>query len=113
MSRLHDLPLLESDLDELAGSVEGVLDRVNALPVEALMNNAVSLLENLNKVVADDATQAAPAKVLALLSAAEDLIAAPELRQTTQDASALVASLRALAETIEQNPEAFIRGKRK
>lgn len=92
------LPAVRSDLDELAGSVEGVLDRVNALPVEALMNNAVSLLENLNKVVADDATQAAPAKVLALLNAAEDLIAAPELRQTTQDASALVASLRALVE---------------
>ena len=92
------LPAIQSDLDELAGSVEGVLDRVNALPVEALMANAVSLLENLNKVVASDATQAVPAKTLALLSAAEDLIAAPELRQTTVDASALIASLRALAE---------------
>ncbi len=92
------LPAVASDLDELAGSVEGVLDRVNALPVEALMANAVALLENLNKVVANDATQAVPEKTLALLSTAEALIAAPELRQTTVDAGALVASLRALAE---------------
>ena len=92
------LPAVRSDLDELAGSVEGVLDRVNALPVEALLANAVSLLENLNKVVENDATQAVPAKTLALLTAAEELIAAPELRQTTIDASALIASLRALAE---------------
>lgn len=91
------LPAVRSDLDELAGSVEGVLDRVNALPVEALLENAVTLLENLNKVVANDATQAVPEKTLALLTAAEQLIAAPELRQTTIDASALVASLRALA----------------
>ncbi len=92
------LPAVRSDLDELAGSVEGVLDRVNALPVEALMNNAVSLLENLNKVVANDATQAVPAQTLALLAAAEELISAPELRQTTIDVSALVAALRAVAE---------------
>ena len=92
------LPAVASDLDELAGSVEGVLDRVNALPVEALLANAVALLENLNKVVANDATQAVPEKTLALLSAAEALIAAPELRQTTVDIGALVASLRALAE---------------
>lgn len=92
------LPAVASDLDELAGSVEGVLDRVNALPVEALMANAVSLLENLNTVVGDDATKAVPAKTLALLSAAEALIAGPELRQTTVDASAMVAALRSLAE---------------
>lgn len=92
------LPAVASDLDELAGSVEGVLDRVNALPVEALLANAVTLLENLNSVVADDATQAVPEKTLALLTAAEALIAGPELRQTAVDASAFVASLRAIAE---------------
>lgn len=95
------LPAVRSDLDELAGSVEGVLERVNALPVEALLANAVSLLENLNKVVANDATQAVPERTLALLTAAEALIAGPELRQTTVDAGALVASLRALAEDPE------------
>lgn len=92
------LPAVRSDLDELAGSVEGVLERVNALPVEALLANAVSLLENLNKVVASDATQAVPEKTLALLTAAEALIAGPELRQTTVDIAALTSALRGVAE---------------
>lgn len=92
------LPAIASDLDELAGSVEGVLDRVNALPVEALMANAVTLLENLNRIVGDESTAQVPARTLALLSAAEALVASPDLQRATVDAGAAVAALRRLAE---------------
>ncbi|MBY8974776.1 MCE family protein [Rhodobacteraceae bacterium NNCM2] len=92
------LPAVASDIEELTGSVEGVLDRVNDLPIEALMANAVELLENINKLVTSESTQAIPKEAVDVLVAARELIAAPELRKTTQEAEALVSSLRAMVE---------------
>lgn len=96
-----DLPVLPSaasDIEELRGSVEGIMKRVDALPVEALLANAVTLLENANRIVADDSTRKIPEKVLDVLAAAETLVAKPEIGQTADEARALVAALRAIAE---------------
>ncbi|MEM8751409.1 MAG: MlaD family protein [Pseudomonadota bacterium] len=91
------LPAIASDLDELAGSVEGVLDRVNALPIEALMGNAVALLDNLNKIAASEDLQNAPGEALAVLRAAEALLSGPAT-EGAEDAQATLAAFRAIAE---------------
>ena len=92
------LPSMASDIDELTGSVEGILKRVDALPIEALLANAVALLENVNRIAADENTREIPVKVLSVLAAAEALVAKPELGQTADEAKALVGALRAIAE---------------
>ncbi|MEM7176149.1 MAG: MlaD family protein [Pseudomonadota bacterium] len=101
------LPSVRSNLDELAGSVEGVIRRVNDLPIEALIGNAVRLLENINKLVENDDTQAVPKEALDLLASAKALIASPEIKQTTVDAEGLMSSLRAMIENpaLAQTPE--------
>ena len=97
-AEVPELPSIVSDIDELTGSVEGILQRVDALPIEALLGNAVVLLENLNRIAADENTRQIPEKALAALAAAEALIARPELAQAAVDAQALVASLRGIVE---------------
>lgn len=95
------LPSVASDIDELAGSVEGILDRVNALPVEALMANAVALLENANRIVGSDDTRAIPGKALEILDAVERLAASPDLQRSPAELAALLTSVRALVESPE------------
>ncbi len=93
-----ELPAVASDFDELAGSVEGILTRVDALPIEALLGNAVNLLENLNRLAGAEETQKIPGQALSVLATAEALVADPQLAQTAGEATALLKALRTVAE---------------
>lgn len=88
------MPATQTDLDELAGSVEGALKRVERLPFEELFTNAVLLLENLNAVVGSDATRQAPEEALGLLVAARALLSDEALQRAPAEAEALLKSLR-------------------
>ncbi|MGF1553895.1 MAG: MlaD family protein [Paracoccaceae bacterium] len=93
------IPSVPSDVDRLSGSVAGLLDRVDSLPIETLLDNAARLLENVNAVMASEATRAIPDRALAVLDTAEALVADPAIGETVAEARALAASLRGLAES--------------
>ncbi|WP_340107166.1 intermembrane transport protein PqiB [Pikeienuella sp. HZG-20] len=95
------LPAVPSDLDEITGSVQGVLRRVDQLPIEAIFDNAVILLENINTLIASDGVRAAPKSMVAALDAATALLASPGLAAAPDEAAALLARLNALLESDE------------
>nr|WP_254899280.1 MlaD family protein [Thalassococcus arenae] len=95
------LPSVESDLPDFATTAQGVLDRLDALPIEDLLNQAISLMNAVEDVARAEGTRQAPDAVLALIEdtrsliASEDTQAIPEeLRSTINDLRTVVADLR-------------------
>ncbi|WP_296424894.1 MlaD family protein [Yoonia sp.] len=93
------IPTTQSQISDVAATAEGVLARINALPVEELMDGAIDLMDSLERLANDDATVAAPASLVALLDEARALVASDDiqavprdLRKTINDLDALIAS---------------------
>ena len=95
------LPSVASDLPDFTATAEGVLERINALPVEDLMNQAITLMASIEAVVASEGTRQTPDAALALIEdiraliGAEDTQAIPgELRQGLAELRGVVEELR-------------------
>ena len=80
------LPTTQSDTESMAATVEGVVTRINDLPIEELLDRAISFL-----------------------ASAETLLADPDLRATPGDARALLADIRAVTSSdgVQQIPSAL------
>lgn len=92
------VPTTDSEISDVAATAEGVLARINALPVEELMDGAINLMDSIETLANDQATRAAPASLMALLEetraliASEDTQAVPgDLRKVINDLDAIVA----------------------
>jgi paraquat-inducible protein B len=98
---LPRLPSMPSDLPDITATAEGLLERLNALPIEDLMMQATSLLAGVDDLVRSESTRAVPDEVAALLGDLRALVndagtqALPgELRGAVEDLRAVVAELR-------------------
>ncbi len=94
------LPSVASDLDDLAASAEGVLNRINALPIEELLEAATDLMTNVNVIVASEDTRAIPSGINGLLGDARVLVGDPKLAEATGDLAATIAAARAIVEQV-------------
>ncbi len=91
------IPTTESQISDVAATAEGVLARINALPVEELMDGAIDLMDSIERLANDEATVAVPSSLVALLEDSralitdEDLQAVPgDLRDVITDIDAIV-----------------------
>lgn len=94
------LPSIPSDLDDITASAEGVLNRLNALPIEEMMFSATELLRNLNALASAEATSAVPGNLNGLLAEVRSLMADPGLKSAPGDLAATLAATRALMEEV-------------
>ena len=93
------IPTTQSEISDVAATAEGVLARINALPVEDLMNGAIDLMDSLEQLAADESTRDAPGALLALLEEARGLVASEDtqavpgdLRKVINDLDSIIAS---------------------
>lgn len=93
------IPTTDSQISDVAATAEDVLARINALPVEELMDGAIDLMDSLEQLATDQATRDAPQALLTLLEdaraivASEDTQAVPgDLRKVINDLDAIIAS---------------------
>ncbi|WP_341366767.1 MlaD family protein [Yoonia sp. BS5-3] len=91
------VPTTDSEISDVAATAEGVLSRINALPVEELMDGAINMMDSIESLANDEATRSAPASLVALLEDSralltdEDLLAVPsDLRNVIGDLDAIV-----------------------
>lgn len=91
------MPSIASNLDELTGSIQGVLQRVEKLPIESIFDNISNLLENVNKVIGSEGVRQAPEKLNEALSAFASLMTSPGVKAVPKEVSELLAKLNALA----------------
>lgn len=103
------LPSVASDIPDVTATAEGVLKRIDALPIEDLMNQAITLMASIQKITDAESTRAAPDKLVGLIDEARGLVGSPdtqalpgELRQTVANLQALTADLqqRGIAERL-------------
>ena len=95
------LPSIDAELTDFTATAEGMFERINALPVEELMQAAIDVLESVNAVAASEGMREAPDELIALLADtralinSEDLQATPgELRGAIGEMNTLLADIR-------------------
>jgi len=94
------LPSVPSDFEDFTASAEGVLNRINGLPIEEMMFSATELLRNLNTLASADETKAVPNNLNGLLADARGLIGDPALQGAPGDLAATLTAARELMEEV-------------
>ena len=101
------IPSIEGDTSSISDTAEGVLARINDLPVEALLAAATDLLNNVNRIAADPDTRAIPAATRAaieqgggLVRDARAIVSSPGTAGALADVQAIVSDLRAVSARI-------------
>lgn len=96
------IPSLPSDPTSIAASAQGVLTRIGNLPLEEVVQNAATLLGNINALVTDERVRSAPENFGALMADIRDMIETSGIKQAPADLSATLASIRGLVDQAVQ-----------
>lgn len=73
------MPTTQSDISDVSATAEGVFQRINDLPVEEVMNQAITLLGNINALVTSEGVRDAPENLNGLLADARGVITSEEV----------------------------------
>ncbi len=87
------IPTTDSEISDVAATAEGLLARINALPVEELMDGAIDMMDSFERLANDDATRATPAALVALLDESRELIASEDLQAIPNEMRSVIADL--------------------
>ncbi len=94
------LPSVPSDLPDFTATAEGVLERINALPVEDLMNQAITLMSSIEAVVSSEGTRQAPDAALALIEDIRTLVGGEDTQALPGELREGLAELRGVVEEL-------------
>ena len=93
------LPITKSEITDVAASAEGVLARINDLPVEELMEGAIEMMDSFQRLADNDDVLAVPGAVTALLDEARNLVGGEDIQAIPADMRNAVADV---SETVAQ-----------
>jgi paraquat-inducible protein B len=88
------LPNIDSDLPDFTATAEGVLDRINRLPIEELMTQAVTLMASIEEVVGSEGVRQTPEALVALLEDGRAFINQDDTQALPGELRGAVAELR-------------------
>lgn len=88
--QLPVLPATASDITDVTASAEGVMQRINALPVEELLNQAIDTLAAIKAVAASPETQAVPGNLNGLLSEARGVVGSEQVQELPAQIAAML-----------------------
>jgi paraquat-inducible protein B len=91
------IPTTESEVADVAATAEGVLKRINDLPIEELMQGAIDLMAGIETFATDGDLRAAPEELLALLGEVRDVIGSDGVQNTP---AALQATLTGIEQVV-------------
>lgn len=97
------LPSAPSNLPDFTATAEGVLERINALPIEEVLEQAVRTMRSFEALAADEGLREVPGAASALIEEARALVANPETRAIPGEIRAAVAELRSVVAGLEEN----------
>lgn len=90
------IPTTTSEISDVAATAEDVLARINNLPVEDLMNNAIDLMSSLERLVNDEYTRGTPEAIVGLVEEARALVASQDTQAIPEDLRAAINDFNAL-----------------
>ncbi|QAY86017.1 PqiB family protein [Pseudomonas arsenicoxydans] len=121
-ARPVSIPTIPGSLEELQGKLEGMVDKINKLPIERIAGNLDSNLVELRKGLAQFNAKTLPgvqttlgevSRTLQSASStlAEDSPQREQLTQTLDELGRMSRSLRELSDYLGRHPESLIRGR--
>lgn len=90
------IPTTDSQISDVAATAEGLLARINALPVEELMDGAIDLMDSVERLANDEYTRATPAALVALLDESRELINSEDIQAIPGDLRNVIGDLDSL-----------------
>lgn len=96
------IPTTRSEIADVSATAEGVFERINALPVEELMAQAITLLDNANTLISSDETRAVPGNLNGLLSDARNVAGSEDMQALPARLNALVSEFETLTRQLNE-----------
>ena len=96
------IPTTESQISDVAATAEGLLARINNLPVERLMDGAIDMMDSIERLANDEATRGIPASIQALADEARGLVASEDVQAIPGDLRNAIGDLNALIDEVEE-----------
>jgi len=87
------VPTTDSLISDVAATAEGLLARIDALPVEELMDGAIDLMDSFERLANDEYTRATPAALVALLDDSRGLINSDDIQAIPGDIRKVIGDL--------------------
>lgn len=97
------MPATDSDITDVTVTAEGVLSRINDLPVEELLNSAIDLLNAGTALVADQALQDTPEEIQALLGDMRGLVGSDAAQNVPALMEAALQRIESVARQLEED----------
>ena len=96
------LPSIESNLSDFTATAEGVLERINALPIEEVMQQAISLMNAVEQLARNDDLQRVPGSAVALLDDTRALVGSEAIQSIPAQIEAAVNDLTQLVAEVRE-----------
>jgi paraquat-inducible protein B len=96
------LPTTASEVSDAAATVEGVFNRINSLPIEELLNSAITFLDSAEALVSDQALRETPQDVRNLLAEIQGLVASEDVRNIPVALNATLTRIEGLVADLEK-----------
>lgn len=96
------IPSVRSNIPDLTATAQGMLGRIDALPLEELLTQAIALMSSAETLLASEDTRAVPGGVVALLDQARGLIGSEELQALPGDLRGAVGELRRVLDALNE-----------
>ncbi|AVO39859.1 MCE family protein [Pukyongiella litopenaei] len=100
---LPTLPTAPSDLPDFTATAEGVFERINALPIEEMIDHAIALMTGIEEFTRSEKLRALPGDAAALLADARTLLQDEATRALPGDLRDTVAELRGIATDLRRS----------
>lgn len=98
---LPQIPSIHADLPDFRASGQGLLDRMSKLPIEGLIQQAISLMSAAEQLVSQDSTRAVPDAVRNLLDETRSFIGGSALRDLPAEALSVMSGLREVLQSFK------------
>lgn len=99
---IPNIPSVVSDLPDFTATAEGVLKRVNNLPIEEVMNQTIALMASIEAIASAKGTQRAPDAVLGLIEDARGLIGKEDTQAIPSELRGVIADLRSIVAELKE-----------
>ncbi|MCG6904932.1 MAG: MlaD family protein [Rhodobacter sp.] len=96
------IPSTDSNVQDVAATAQGVLKRVNDLPIEEVMGSVIRFLDNASALIGSDDMKNAPGQMVGLISEARGVIGSEAVQKLPENLNNLLASLQGTTDDLRK-----------
>lgn len=87
------IPVTQSDITDVAATAQGTLARINDLPIEDLLNSAISFMDNASVLVGSPEVQSVPQEISGLIADMRGVVGSDAVKAVPDQLAALMAEI--------------------